>query len=440
MGEEPLNDVLAEASAPLQALGLLGLDQRLDGEPTVAELTGRRQRMRDAGFDTLALIEDDGVLHWASGVASPGGSRRGRAGRRPTIHRQMKLELLEPSQLGDYLDRLDRLFLPVEQRGLRRYSPRTGRLGRAGVRPAPRGRVLVLIHGTFSSGTQLIRQLRSTEAGQAWLASACERWDDVLVFDHPTLSVTPWLNAVDLAGAFARSEADIDVVCHSRGGLVTRWWLEHLERIPSRRRRAVLIGCPLAGTSLASPPRLRRSLDLLANLAKLVAGGATLAVPAAPLLAAAAGLMRVLASIVSAGAKVPLADAVVALIPGLAAQSRTVNNPELHRLRAGSRDGLPAYAAVTSDFEPPEVGWQFWRRLVRPAEPLADLAADTVFTEANDLVVDTASMADLADGLRVEHALRFGPGQHVHHLDYLSRPEVLAYVEQQLCGRSPEEG
>ena len=432
MVDAPLHHLLDEAIRPMESLDLFGFDRRLDGEPTVAELMGRRQQLQDAGFDTLALVEDDGVLHWAPGFVGLAGSRRGRAGRRVTVHRQIKFELLPPSQLGEFLDRLDQLFLPVGQRGLRRYSPRNHRLGRAGVRPAPTGRVLVLIHGTFSSGTNMIHQLQSTDVGQTWLRTACDRWDDVLVFDHPTLSVSPWLNATDLAAAFAGCEADVDVVCHSRGGLVTRWWLEHLDRASQRQRRAVLLGCPLAGTSLASPARLRRSLDLLANLAKLLAAGAALAVPAAPLLAAAAGLMRLFATVASAGAKLPLTDAVVALIPGLAAQSRAVNNPELQRLRAVSERHLPAYWAVTSDFEPPEVGWRFWQRLVRPVQPLADLAADTIFTEANDLVVDTASMSDLAEGIRVEHALRFGPAEHVHHLEYLSRPEVLGYMEQVL--------
>jgi pimeloyl-ACP methyl ester carboxylesterase len=54
------------------------------------------------------------------------------------------------------------------------------------------------------------------------------------------------------------------VVCHSRGGLVASWLLR---LAPLRVRQVVFVGSPLAGTSLASPYRLRAALDMLANVA-----------------------------------------------------------------------------------------------------------------------------------------------------------------------------
>jgi len=129
----------------LEGIGLVPPTVRLDGEPTVAELVGRRQRLGDAGFGTLALVETaSGVLRWQEGFAGALPSRRGRAGHSRRVHHQVKFRHLAPNEIGRYLARLDQLFVDPERHGLRRFSARSHRLGRAGVRPAPAGRVLVL--------------------------------------------------------------------------------------------------------------------------------------------------------------------------------------------------------------------------------------------------------------------------------------------------------
>src|SRR5208283_5185534 len=107
------------------------------------------------------------------------------------------------------------------------------------------------------------------------LGRAAKHYDQILAFDHPTLSVSPMLNALDLARRLDGSKADIDVVCHSRGGLVTRWWLEAFDR-PIGKRRAVLVGAPLEGTNLAAPPRLRYVLSWFSNLNRVVGAAASM--------------------------------------------------------------------------------------------------------------------------------------------------------------------
>ena len=79
------------------------------------------------------------------------------------------------------------------------------------------------------------------EGGQL-LDAAQQHYDQVLAFDHYTLSRGPILNALDLARLFAPSKAEIDIVCHSRGGLLTRWFFEVMDRLLDRKRRAVLVG------------------------------------------------------------------------------------------------------------------------------------------------------------------------------------------------------
>ncbi len=82
----------------------------------------------------------------------------------------------------------------------------------------------------------------STDRGKAFLESARSAYGQVLAFDHPTVSVSPFLNALDLSRQLATTDAEIDVICDSRGGLVVRWWLDVLDRERTQVRRAVFFG------------------------------------------------------------------------------------------------------------------------------------------------------------------------------------------------------
>jgi hypothetical protein len=59
-------------------------------------------------------------------------------------------------------------------------------------------RVLLMIHGTFSSTLGSYGALGSFMEGRAFLSGALRKYDFVLGFDHPTLSVDPEVNATDL--------------------------------------------------------------------------------------------------------------------------------------------------------------------------------------------------------------------------------------------------
>jgi hypothetical protein len=312
-------------------------------------------------------------------------------------------------------------------RGLRRL----GAAGLEAVGAAPsQGKILLLVHGTFSSGDHLLAEFQATPAGRELLARARREYDAVLTFDHATISVSPILNAIDLARALAGTNASIDLVAHSRGGIVARSFLEHLAPHVVGPRRLILVGSPLDGTSLASPPRLRAALDLLTNVSRALAVGAITFPIANAFFIAAAGLLRVIASITSAASKTPLLDAAVAMIPGLAAQSRVENNAELRRLRIGPPAPVD-YSAIIADFEPDTVGWAFWKVFNSPGARVADWAADLVFEGANDLVVDTASMTVLDHGLRLtgtNQVLDFGKTSQVHHVNYFRQKRTLQFI------------
>lgn len=267
--------------------------------------------------------------------------------------------------------------------------------------------------------------MQSTQAGQKFLADAAKKYDAILAFDHRTLGVSPMINARELALLTNRSRASIDIVCHSRGGLVARWWAEAFDQVRGRRRRIMFVGSPLAGTGLAAPPNIRKTMNLLASLAKAVGMGTA----AVPFLTVVSILSQISGSITSIVARTPVVDATVALVPGLDAMSRVGNNHELLSIR---RDPAAAdsYFAVISNFESEKVGWRFWKVFKGPGIRLLDLGADVIFSGPNDLVVDTESMTSLADeiNMKMENVLDFGTTDTVYHTNYFQQKATMDFL------------
>ena len=310
----------------------------------------RRQRPPDEPVthvphqEIVSLVRESGVLRWRAGAASAMTSRRrggGRAALPPgEVVKQFAFERLEPSQVYTALVGLDKKLTPAAAyagspgNGLRRF--RNGQLEPfADSRKAAGKKVLLVIHGTFSTTEALITNgFQKTPSGAKLLADAERKYDLVLAFDHPTLSVSPMLNAFDLAALLRPSPASLDIICHSRGGLVARWYCEAYADA-ALKRRVVFVGAPLAGTSFAAAPRLKSALDLLTNIADVLRTASDL-VSANPLFLATSGLLRVVGAVTGVAAKTPMLDAAIALVPGLDGQSRTGNNQELLRLRANS--------------------------------------------------------------------------------------------------------
>ncbi|MBN2505893.1 MAG: CHAT domain-containing protein [Verrucomicrobia bacterium] len=272
----------------------------------------------------------------------------------------------------------------------------------AGAGGARSGRVLLLIHGTFSNTASPVEGL-----GPAFLGWARERYGAVLGLDHWTLSKTPLENAAMLAEQLRGLDPRLlggrrlDVVAHSRGGLVGRAFCELLGHA-SAVRHLVFVGTPNCGTDLANPRNWGAMADLLVNMT---------GVDFADLFGRLAALLARLA--VSSGQK---------RIPGLLAQNprmADVRNSFLNRLQRADADrGGVRYAVVSAEFEPapliPNLKglWQAAR------DAGVDIALDRFFTEANDLVVNTA------------HAwcIEQGPGQRARLPSFLKPGRVLVYV------------
>jgi pimeloyl-ACP methyl ester carboxylesterase len=389
----------------------------------------------------FTLTETDGVLHWEPGYgfAAPGRRRAFRAGPLMTgrVIAPVNAERLGESEVGAFLEHFDKQLTPNcdprnPEAGLRQLSK--GAWSGQAVQPRKDGRILLFVHGTFSNVDTYLKELRTIPAGRAFLGEIEEKYDQVLGFDHATLSASPVMNALDLARLFQNCQANVDVIAHSRGGLVTRWWLEQLDNRGDRSTRSILAGSPLDGTSLAAPDRLRGALDLLTNVAHALESAGELASSTIPFLTVVTGLMRVICSVTPIAAKTPALDAVLAMIPGLGAQSQVENNNERFRLnQIGSRK--LEYYAIRGDFRTDDPGWRFWRYFVDLGDRVKEAGANVVFQSENDLVVNTASMAVLArwpsDNLiEPGRILDFEGKDKVYHTIYFRQEKTVKFIRE----------
>ena len=317
-------------------------------------------------------------------------------------------------------------------RGLRRLDRERGVL--VPIDGRVEGPCLLIVHGTFSRAEALVDGMNTGDP-EFLRAMAQQYAGNVLTFDYATMSRQAIANAIALRLALADVSGPIDVISHSQGGLVARFWLELLDRERLATTRSIFVAGTLAGTSLAAPPALKQALSLVASFANKVKWGASLASKTVPVFGYVSGLFGLLHKLTGFLGKTPVIDAGVGLIPGFVGMSRVGTNAELDELRGSVREVPPGYFAVTGDFEPEPVGWKFWRRLVSRA---ADGAADRLFAAPNDLVVDTVAQTELSDthdiGDRgVDAVLRFAePNPTVHHTNCFEQARTLEFVSERL--------
>jgi hypothetical protein len=415
--------------------------------PVGTRLRKRRRGEPDPISTASLILNDEGVLLWHSGLPTlTSTARRMRRGvpRAPDgeLIELYQYQPLEPNEMVQYLVQLDTRLnehLNTNAHGgavlvqLQRDS-KTGKVTRgAEVTPTGAASRVLFVHGTFSKTDAFLEGIQQAPGGATFLKKLFDRYDEVLAFDHATLSVGPVLNAFDLSRLLQGVSGPLDLIAHSRGGLVSRWALEGFG-IGSGKGpfRAVLVGCPIGGTSLASPPQLRTSLSLLSNIGTALQVGGGVASAYMPLLIAPLALLRVATSIVSVAAKTPLIDAAVQMIPGLAGQSRVGNNADLARIRSVKLKSPPTYYVVQSDYETDAPGWRFWKWFNKGR--LANAAADMIFNDRNDLVVDTLSMTEFSSAgeFPKQQIHDFRSNSKVHHCNYFEQNETLDFIATSL--------
>jgi hypothetical protein len=309
-------------------------------------------------------------------------------------------------------------------------------------RPA---RLLLFVHGTFSTTIGSFGGLGATPWGRAFLDAARANYDAVIGFDHASLSEDPLENAKDLLQRLQLATLPhpprIDAISYSRGGLVLRSLLEHLLPALTPRPefvRAIVVGVVNSGTLLANPENWHTLIDLYTNLA--VAACRTVAL--FPQVTFAAILTREIVQGVGAFAKYLATEAVTkGGIPGLAAMEpdgkfiQTLNETQPGQMTAAESQ----FFAILSQFDPkgPQNAKEIPRQLLLA---LANGLIDRLMQEANDLVVNTASMTmiDPAAGNFIKDKLDFGANGVTYHTNYFLQPQTANALARWLKLQPPE--
>jgi hypothetical protein len=274
-----------------------------------------------------------------------------------------------------------------------------------------RNRALLFIHGTASS----------LEGGYAdvntkILEALKDKYPVILGYDHFTLSKTPEENAKDLLNNLNKlkkakildNQFKVDVVTHSRGGLVLRSFVELMKGC-DYVDNVIMAACPASGTDLANP----RKWDSLANMINILSNIFAFAgvVP----LKIFFGLVGGLVKFASSKVKNPKA------IPGIWAMNP--NSEFIKRLNQskGNIGGTVTYNTIGSDFEPSGILSGGIK------DDIADGIADAFFGNPNDLVVDEERMKVAWPGditSSVDSDFRYKPDEHVYHLNYFAQAET----------------
>lgn len=397
----------------------------------------RRAAARDAdGRAKVELVRDeDGLLRWVySPPSSPGGTGR----RSYRAIRVAPADVVQSFRFNDFganavTDKLIEAdaWLTPDQR-MQRWQD--GRLVDDAQPRIDKGRVLLLVHGTFSKSQMWFDELQASEAGRKLLAGWQQQYSAILAFGHPTLSVAAWSNALDLYRALQNVGAPIDVVCHSRGGLVVGW-LMRLRAVPVER--VVFVASPLVGTSLAAPDKLRAALDMIASYADAVSRLSANATGVVPFAEGVSLLAKIFGKVLHLGSTTPIVDAAVGLVPGLATQQRVRNNSDVRQLFADPWLCTPRMFGIGAAFQPDESAqpiWKFWRRFSHIGDQIKYGAADLVFPGPNDLVVDVDSMFRLGEGGNLTFEA-LGVGPTTHHTNYFRDERVIGYLGDRLSAR-----
>lgn len=259
------------------------------------------------------------------------------------------------------------------------------------------GRALLLVHGTFSTAHGAFGSL-PPEAMTALHAAYGGR---VAAFDHHSVSASPAENVALFSSLVPTGvQLELDLVTHSRGGLVGRE-LAALETV--RVHGIVQVAAPNGGTVLADREHLSDLLGRLTNIVQFIPDN---------------GVTDTLGLILAVVKQVA-----VSAVGGL--DGITCMEPRGTYLESlNARPAVPAALfAIAADYEPPSgspLG-----RIVR------DGATDLVFrTDDNDLVVPTTGCFDVpgAPGFPVASRLVLDSGRGIEHCSFFRDEEVVEHL------------
>ncbi len=284
----------------------------------------------------------------------------------------------------------------------RNDDPDFPHLDDAGWRQLSQGRALLFVHGTFSTcGT-------FAPLDAASVAELSRRYGGrMFAFNHPTMTADPRENALAFLSSIPPAlKLEIDIVCHSRGGLVARE-IAALGQVQGSLtvRQIVFVAATNQGTVLADADHMVDMIDRFTTIAKFLPPGPVLKIVDALVLAV---------KVIGHGF---LDD-----LEGLKAMDP--QGPFMEALNVAGPASTDFFA-MASDFSP-KPGTPFFS-LTR----VEDMVLDAVFSNvANDLVVprDGVFAKNGAGGFPIGTArcLLYGPADGVIHTEFFSQPRTAA--------------
>ena len=262
-----------------------------------------------------------------------------------------------------------------------------------------KGRTLLFVHGTFSRAHGAFDAL-PTDAMKKLQAMYDNR---VIAFDHQSISRDPIENIDWLLDKIPDGlTLDFDIICHSRGGLVSRALTERTDPMPGTRKimvhRTALVGAVNNGTILADVSHWNGLIDTLSTVMNTVG------------IAVAEMVDLVLAFVRQ------IAVAAYPQLRGLAAMVPTGNF--LKDLNARPR-GQNEYLAIASNYEPADHQLKAYFR---------DTVTDRLFGGSpNDSMVRIDSVCGSSEKgafATVKEQLLLDDTRGVEHARYFGHPEV----------------
>jgi hypothetical protein len=291
------------------------------------------------------------------------------------------------------------------------------------------GRAVLFIHGIFSSCESAFSGL-STADDKVWTALRENYSSRIIAFDHPTATVSPADNAqwlLDQLDQLPGVALDVDIVCHSRGGLVARSLAQAQPKPGGGRmnvKKIVFAATPNGGTQIADSTTWGNVVNRLTSVLTLPT--AALPGPVEVVSEILAALLEI-TKIVGTGAALKL--------PGLADMKQ--GSAYLQGLSQPAGAQVPTYYAAAADFEPGALLTHLFHKL----DDEAELVDRDIFPHVrNDIAVPTNGVWDPAnpdganpppDGQEIpgfpvpeERRLPLGPGDTYWHCSYFGDEQL----------------
>jgi hypothetical protein len=274
-------------------------------------------------------------------------------------------------------------------------------------------RVLLLTHGLFSSLPGAFAGI-ADPAGPVLKHLRGIYGRNIIGWDHWTVSKTPLETATDL---LAKLPANIkpDIICHSRGALVTRAMLEHPTLKASRESRFAAVGKAIfvaggcQGSQLVNFANINRLLNIYS------------AVGSIPLLGSAGVVLNVIVGFLRV-----LAHGVTSLPSFEALSSDLTKNKFIQELNKEHMTPTDEIVVVHANYDPSK----------GPLAGLLDLNLDVVFGTANDMVVPFTGAEVFDKWQQVGTNFRFGTAQEtqpvVMHTNFFLQPGVQQLLQAEL--------